>query len=702
MTTSNELAHDDRVVALSIAFAGLLTIVGTTADLVDAPLSQFPDEWADDNRVLPRGSPVPGKFRSSLNPYMIPIVRAFADPRYSRIIFVMGTQMGKSVSIQNLCGWKLDTDPAPIIYIGPTQSNIDGVVEPKFMDMFRECPSLWNKLADEKGITTKHKKTIAGVSLRFAWAGSAAELASDSAWLTFIDELDRPRENSTGEGDLVAQGEARGGAYDDSKLGLTSTPSMGKVARTLHPVTGLSLWAVADKERIKSPIWKEWQAGTRHEWFVPCPCCGQYFSPHSDLLTWDGKGAETPATPTQARKTARLICDRSGCLIEEKYRKWMNARGVMVAPGESVTDIAPAISEAGENTGFERGTVTGIADTVDNVNYSAWVSGLMSFSSKSSLGYAAERLCAAELSGDPMKLLGIINTIFGEVYWPAGDAPTWEEVRATRDAYLSGTVLPDTHAINCTVDVQKNRLVYVVRGWRDGFSSSLIENGEIFCPGHTDTSHPDVWHLLDELLDKPFGPEGKAIDAIGVDCGYMPDRVYEFVRRNKNVARALRGDKLKKPFRAMKIDVDKRGKTKKRGDMRWEFDSSTAKLWVHGRVHWPKDKPGNWLLPADISEDYCKQIVGEEFGADGLWHMVAKDNHYLDCEAMQYMLARMLGFDRRKVKIKTKTNTAPAPVLVLEQPTESEAPAKAQPVKSKTNKRSAKPRVARSRFMNRG
>lgn len=57
------------------------------------------------------------------------------------------------------------------------------------------------------------------MSLRFAWAGSATELASDSAVITLVDELDRPDTNATGEGSLAEIAEARGDAYIDSSLG---------------------------------------------------------------------------------------------------------------------------------------------------------------------------------------------------------------------------------------------------------------------------------------------------------------------------------------------------------------------------------------------------------------------------------------------------------------------------------------------------
>ncbi|TQQ54858.1 terminase gpA endonuclease subunit, partial [Vibrio cholerae] len=59
----------------------------------------------------------------------------------------------------------------------------------------------------------------------------------------------------------------------------------------------------------------------------------------------------------------------------------------------------------------------------------------------------------------------------------------------------------------------------------------------------------------------------------------------------------------------------------------------------------------DWLLPADVTEDYCKQIVAEEFDEEsGTWNRVSKDNHFLDCEGMNYMSARMLRLDQKKIK----------------------------------------------------
>ncbi|HGS4859049.1 TPA: terminase gpA endonuclease subunit [Vibrio cholerae] len=644
-------------------------------------------QWATENRIMPPGSPIPGPFDTTSTPYMIPVCVAFADPTYSKITFVMGTQMGKSATMQNVIGWRLDDLPAPIIYVGPTESNINNVVEPKIMEMFRECQSLWIKYDDK---SPKHKKRIGGVSLRFAWAGSATELASDSAVITLVDELDRPDANATGEGSLSEIAEARGDAYIDSKLGLTSTPTHGKASTFVHPETGMTHWAVAPKGKVSSPIWLEWEQGTRHEWAVPCPDpdCGEYFIPRSELLWWPGKGTDKECSPAAASRDARLICPHCGGQIEDKHRKLMNAQGVAIAPGQYAKrhdDHSVLITQGDDSAVVPFHSM--LHPLEDNNHFSIWVSGLCSFSGKKSYGYLARKLLQAQRSGDPNQLLSVYNTGFGEIFAVVGEAPDWEEVYALRSSYQSGQVPDGVEVLICTVDVQKNRLVYVIRGWMPGMSSRLIEFGELW----GDTDKPEVWQELDELVAQEW--DGHTIKLTGVDAGYRTEEVYAWVRRHRSRARALMGfQKLPKPFRMMKVEVDKQGKTRKRGDKRWDIDSSLAKSWVHNRVRWKRGAVGDWLLPADVTEDYCKQIVAEEFDEEsGTWNRVSKDNHFLDCEGMNYMSARMLRLDRKKIKsddeeeaeIETAV-TDPSEEDEFEEEEQQEAPVR---LKRKTKKR---------------
>ena len=604
-----------------------------------APNPRTADIWADENRVLPAGSAEPGQFRSARTPYMVPIIRAFAGIGVKRIVFIMGSQMGKSLGMQNIIGARLDDDPAPIIYVAPTQSNIDSVVEPKIMEMFRGCPSLWEKLG--KGHkSTKHHKRVSGVSFRMAWAGSATELASDSAALGLIDEVDRMEQDIKGEGSPVELAEARTSVYPDGRVGITSTPTEGTVDIVEHPDTKLKHWGVADPKLILSTVWKLWQEGSRHEWAVPCPSCREYFIPKFILLTWP-----EGATPEIAEKEARLACPHCGELHDDSVKNWMNAHGYMLAPGQRPDaigeDDGPCVIHDFEQ---EISKLVEFGDYLPRASstHSFWVSGLMSFSPKKSFGFIASKFLRATLSGEFERLKGVLNTDLGELFRVHGEAPEWERVRDCAAGYEEGEVPEAAMFLTAGVDVQKNRLIYVVRAWSDGFTSWMVEHGELW--GETDQHQ--VWEALGGLLARDY--DGVAISRMAVDSGYRPDDVYAFCRQHRGVAIPTKGhDEMDKPYRASPVDVNVRGKTIKNGIQLWHINSDVMKSWVHSRVEWPKDQMGAWHLPADIDEDYCKQIVAEQRvtkpSGKAVWIAIATDNHYLDAESLAYAAARILG-----------------------------------------------------------
>lgn len=595
------------------------------ASIVDAPRARTPDIWADENRRLPPGSAEPGPWRSSRSPYMIPIVRACVLPKNKRVIGVMGSQMGKTAGLLNVIGQRLDDDPAPIIYVGPTRNNIDNVIEPKIMEMIKGVATLWTKMSKGKRATKTHKR-IAGVSLRLAWAGSPTELASDSAVIVMVDERDRMEDNIKGEGDVIELAEARTSTYPDGRVLATSTPTIGNVDTFIHLVTGIEHWAVSDT--VGSPIWRLWQEGTRHEWAWPCPHCGDYFIPRFKHLVWPEK-----STPDEARVHAKLACSRCGALITDEFKAQMNKRGVYIAPGQSVT---------------KDGEIIGEADTINSDTASFWVSGLCSFSSKKSFGFLAKKFLAAAKSGEEERIQGVINTDFGELFKIGGDAPEWTVVAERKRGYKQGEVPQGVNLLTAGVDVQKNRLVYVVRGWGSRFESWLIEQGEFW--GETDK--PEVWQELSELAASTW--HGQMLSRMTVDSGYQTQMVYQFCRLHKNLALAAKGhDTLDKPFKKTDIDVNVRGKVIPSGLQLWHFNSDQMKSWVHSRVEWPHDQPGGWWLPDDISDDYCKQIVAEQRSVKPsgkvVWVQIKKDNHFLDAEALAYLAAKIISAGREFV-----------------------------------------------------
>lgn len=589
------------------------------------PIKRHPDEWADDNRVLPKGAAIPGPFVSARTPYMLPIMRAFHDPGYGTVVGVMGSQMGKTDSVLNIIGQRADDAPAPILYVGPSRDFVEDEFEPRFMDMIAGVASLSGKLAGGKK-NKKSRKEIAGIQVRFGWAGSATQLAGFPAALAILDERDRMDANVKGEGDPEELVEGRGDTHPDYTKGVFSTPLVGNVTAEYDEEAGLTRWSVEEPEAISSPTWRLWQQSTRHEWAWPCPLCGDYFIPRFELLKWP-----EGASPAEARRDAWVECPHCGGIIEEEHKADMNARGVAVAPGQHVEPD---------------GTVVG--DPPDTDIYGLWVSGLAS--PWRTFGQRAERFLKAVLSGSQEKIQGVINTGFGELFRLGADEPVaWKEIIEAREPYRFGEMPDGVRVVTAGVDVQSDRLVYVVRGWGVRYESWLLDAGELF----GDTRYDEVWTAAADLLVKDFGQF--RIRRMMVDSGFRPgkpglfptNKIYEFCRRFRPTVCACKGRaELDKPMYMSNIDITINGRVFKGGLQLWHLNTDYLKSWVQQRLDWPEDQPGGFHISIDATEDYCKQLVSEarvvKPSGHSTWVKVRRDNHYLDCEALAHAGAELL------------------------------------------------------------
>lgn len=567
----------------------------------------------------------------------------------------MGSQMGKTDGCQlNVMGHRLEDDPAPILYIGPTRSIVEKTIEPRIMSMFRSC-SLWERTARGKSSTKTHKR-VAGVTVRLAWAGSASELAADPAAIVLLDELDRMDANVEGEGSPFEMAEARAFTYPDGRIIVTSTPKMGSVEAVTDEATGLAHWRVADSEDVQSPIWQLWQEGTRYEWAWPCPECSEYFVPRFELLTWPDD-----CTPQRALREAKLECPRCGSLIGDERKAEMNARGLYAAPGQSVaTD----------------GTVSGEIEQSDTLSF--WVSGLAS--PWQTFGQRARAYLNAQKSGKPERVQGVINTGFGELYSLKGQAPDWQVVAALREPYKFDEIPRGVKLLTCGVDVQKDRLYYVIRGWGAQHESWLIRHGEVY----GETEHDPVWLDLDRVLTSQFG--GQSIRLTLVDSGYRPgdpwrrpdNQIYKFCRpRSGRVVPSKGHDQQEKPVRSARIDITVNGRVLKAGLQIWHLDTDYFKTWLHSRFEWPVGQPGGFHLSEDTTDDYCMQMTAETKVAkpsgQTAWITVRKANHDFDCEVLNVAAAHILQVHLLR----------PEP----ESPPPSEAPVEAPPPASWVGRR---------------
>ncbi len=637
--------------------------------------------------MLRTGHAEDGQWRSWRTPYIIAFQRAATDYRVQRCVFCCASQVGKTQALFNFVGAKLDDAPAPIIYFAPTETVIADLLSPEFKDMVRSAPGLFGKLQKGQADKVMHMR-FNGMSFRFGWAGSPNLLASAFAKFVVVDEVDKMDPRGGGHGNPIDQAEARTGTFPDSCVLITSTPSLGTVDTFRHEKTGLVHWkkseAGADgRPLVQSPVWREWEAGTRHEWAIPCPACHEYFISRADLLKW-------PETQniTVVSKGAAVACIHCGALSGESWRAWKNARGVYVAPGQRPEKYAAdmgSVADGGAISLIDH-TRGGASWRVPFASYSMpadfhsqasfWVSGLCSFSAKKTYAFLARKLFAAQKSGSSDDLQAVLNLDFGELFAESGDRPAWESVRecilggwrqdyvpgmATPvGAYLLGELPPGGAGTVLTagVDVQHRFLAVTVRLWGPGWGSWLIDRFEIRGQDAegvpVDTLRREPWDELARLRERLYGDI--RVCAIGVDSGdgKRAEEVGDFCRRHQGWAHAMKGrSPVRRPLSPSEPDYTARGKKQARGLVVWTHDTHGGKRWVHQRVQWDRDSApdGAWWLPIDVDENYCRQIVGKSpfRSASGreIWRSHGRAE-YLDCEVLSRWAA-IIHLDGRPI-----------------------------------------------------
>lgn len=592
-------------------------------------------------------------------------MRAAANPKYRRVWWPMFSQGGKTSAVFGVLGHHFDDHPAPALYVGPTMMNVKDMIVPRLDDMIRSTPSLWAKTARGKRFT-HFRKEIAGMPLRLAWP-SPSQLATGEYALVAIDEVDRIPRAIGKEGSAIEISDARTSTYPQSTTFGVSSPTEGTIGTYVHKLTGLEHWAYSDPEHLGSQIWALWQEGTRHEAAIPCPHCREYFVMRDARVTWPGRGGRNEATPEEIRTSARIVCFDCSAEIDNDSMPWCKARQVYVAPGQRPLawqegDDCAHVCDYTEDPELDprRGAECvhpvefgDFWDSSDLEDASFWCSGYLNFSPKKTIGAIAARLARAIRSMDVERIKGVMNTECGECYNVAGDAPELVDVKDRRSTYDRGQVDPEAVFLSCGVDVGAVELHFAVRAWSwSGLHpvSWLVEEGIAW--GDTlDESETGPWSELAAVLGRRYGD--RQIEAMGIDIGFRKDPVGRFVlaHRARGVI-ATRGlASIDGPDHRPRLwQINAKGTRRKHGLKVWEFDTDRMKLWLQARVRGIDPDP-LWFLPRDVSEEYCAHLCAEgREEITGKW-IKSGPNHWLDCEAINYLIARK---SERLIKRRTR------------------------------------------------
>lgn len=370
-------------------------------------------EWADRYRRLsPESSAEPGQFRTSRAEYQRGIMDAVTDPAVDRLVVMSSAQIGKTAVLENVIGYYISQDPAPILVLMPTLEMAQAFSKDRLSTMLRDTPILRGQVKDprarDSGNTMLHK-TFAGGHITLTGANSPANLASRPIRIVLGDEIDRYPASAGSEGDPVNLAIKRTATFWNRKIILTSTPTIKGLSRIEHAFEN------SDQRR----------------YHVPCPDCGEY-----QVLTWANVRWDEGRP-----ETAHYVCEHCGSCIDERHKTGMLMAGRWIAE-------APFAGTAG----FHLSEL-----------YSPW---------RRWSDVAADFLQAKHGGSEMLKTW--VNTSLGEPWEDQGDAVEPVGLMARLEEYERGDI--PLLAVTAGVDVQKDRIECSVIAWGVGEEAWLLEH----------------------------------------------------------------------------------------------------------------------------------------------------------------------------------------------------------------------------------
>lgn len=426
-------------------------------------------QWADEHRQLSsESSAEAGKWSTSRAEYQRGMMDAVSDADIETVVLMTAAQIGKTELINNVVGFHIHQDPAPMLVVQPTLEMAQTWSKDRLAPAIRDTPVLSEKIGDprsrDSGNTTLHK-VFAGGHVTACGANSPSSLASRPCRIILCDEVDRYPLSAGTEGDPVALARKRSATFWNRKIILVSTPT----------------------EKGASRIEDAYAESDQRKYFVPCPDCGE----HQDL-----KWANVQWTDNKPQ-SAEYTCEHCGsCWNDAKrfqairYGKWKKT-----AEGD------------GKTAGFHLSAL-----------YSPWTP----------LEDIVRDFLASKR--DPMRLKTWINTTLGETYEEQGERIDEYDLYERREDWPDD--LPEGAVVlTAGVDVQDDRLAYEVLATGSGHETWSIQYEEIYGDPSGSELWQRLDEVLNQTFIHPIRGE-MIIRSTCVDSGgHYTQQVYNYARQ---------------------------------------------------------------------------------------------------------------------------------------------------------------------------
>jgi len=250
-------------------------------NLIKPPPHLTISQWANKFRFLStESSSEAGKFETSRAIFQAEIMDSINDPAIQEVVIMSCSQVGKTEILLNAIGYYISYAPSPILMVQPTLEMARAWSQDRLAPMIRDSSILQDRVAEVKskdsGNTVLHK-LFDGGHITACGANSPASLASRPIKIVLCDEIDRYPPTAGTEGNPVMLAKRRSATFWDSKLIMTSTPTV----------------------KGASAIEEAYEQSDQRKFYVPCHKCKK-----KQVLKW-----ANVKWKKNEPDTARYICE---------------------------------------------------------------------------------------------------------------------------------------------------------------------------------------------------------------------------------------------------------------------------------------------------------------------------------------------------------------------------------------------------------
>lgn len=549
-------------------------------------------EWAEANVFLPpRASPKPGRYSTSLTPYVRIPMECYSDKPTREITLCWSAQSSKTTTMMICKLFNIDNNPGNQIFLMPSQDMAKSFSETRFQPIVDASPNVKRHKPTDRHKYKMLEMHFTTGTINFIGGSSAANLAGRSAGFLFMDEIDKLQSKLKDEADPISLLRERSKWFPNRKIFLTSTPTVES-----------------------GHVWKAFLKGSQEYYYWPCPHCDHFFTPKwNDNVKFPNKYGSFDDGGEDGDK-------------EFSFSK-RGEMGYVECPeckGKILNKHKDDMLEAGEWRRHNEGA----PEDHRSFHFSEVMSPITELP-KLILKFLEAKDKAQK--GDLGELQNFVNSSLSEPwkYEPANTLKSSDIDGLVDDLRARHSVPEQAHGLIAGVDSQDNGFYFEIRAFGEHNSSWGVHDGFV----------TDLASLEKVLFESKY--DNYHVGLVMIDSqGHRTDEIHEWCR--KHMGRAIpcvgRPKSMGQDYAYTQVDKGKNGVKITGGLQRITWNTVSIKDQIFYKMKVEEGMPGAWRLHKDVSNYYKRSLRSEYKNEKGNYEKRASyDNHLLDCSAMAYL-----------------------------------------------------------------